>query len=220
MITEKQKNIYNSFLINSRKAKNQPFKVRTNFDKMSSNDINILIRLEYFFNRFSDVDMDMYFTAPYKIWKDKDYFPLDYFLSQQATKAYTLYKKQLLDDDIDSEEILNKIKEGLSFIAKFCIKNNLSLRQYYTHKSGLTFSWMKHIRRGNILPYITFGFPKIDDIFYSTPEDERDMLLGSFSDKFYIYKSKFNKSKNAKFVIKKGLTIIEKWIEKEKKPVD
>lgn len=212
MLSEKQKNIYNTHLATSRKLKNKPFKIRQNFDKLDQTTISILVKLEYLFDKYPDINIKTYFEAPYKVWPDKEYFPLEYFATHQATKAYTLYKKQLLTDDIDSKEVTDKIIDSLTFIAKFCIQNKMTLEEYYTHKTGVTYTWMKHVRRGNILPYVIFGFKNIDNIFYDSPEDERDLLLGKFGNDFYIYKGKYNKSSNTKNMVVEGLKRIEKWI--------
>jgi hypothetical protein len=215
MLSEKQKRIYNSHLVNSRKQKNKPFNIKKDFSNINETTKNILIKLEYLFNKYPDVDIDTYFAAPYNIWPDIEYFPLEYYTSPPATRAYTLYKKQQIDQDIDSDDTINKIKESITFIAKFCHLNGISLDQYYTYKQGITYSWMTHIRKTNIIPYVVFGFKNIDNIFFNSQEDERDLLMGTFAEKYYIYKNKFNKSKKAKHIIIEGLNRIKHWINKE-----
>lgn len=217
MLNENKKRIYNSYLINSRKCRNKPFKVRKNFDRIDNDILYILIKLENLFKNYPNIDLDTYFSAPFMLFKDINHFALDYFATPAAIRSYTLYKKKILEEDIDSKSSLDAIKNGLQFIAKYCIVNNITLNEYYTHKSGLTYTWMKHIRKSNIIPYIAFGFKNVDELVFNIPEDERDLLLGNFGEKYYIFKGKYNSSKKAKPLIQNGLIKIKKWINDELK---
>lgn len=218
MLPEKQQKIYNQHLRISRSCRDKPFKLRTDFsDFKDKTKIHILQRLEMFFNKFPNVNEEVYFKAPYLIWKDKDYFDLSFYLTPVATRAYTVYKKQLLEQDPDNDDNVEFVRQSLMFITKYCIEKHISLKEYYTLQTGVTYDWMKHIRQAKISPYICFGFDNIDDIIYQVPEDERDLLLGSFADKFYNYKQQYNKSKHIKHMVKTGLQKINEWIEQKNK---
>lgn len=205
-ISQNLKSIYNTHLAVSRKTRGKPFKRREDFSDFETlPDFNKWKILEHFLNKFPNVDKELYFKAPYELWKDKDYFAVDFYITPAATRAYTTYKTQLQQQNPDFDESLTYIKESLLFISKYCKQNNLNLDDYILEKPGSIYTWMKHIRQGQISPYVIFGFSNIDDIIYNTPNDERDLLLGEFGDKLYYYKEKYNRSKYAKQLITIGL---------------
>lgn len=212
MTDENIKNLYNIYLSATRSEKNKPYKKRSNFDNFeTTKDYSVLIKLNHFFTKFPNIDKHLFFRAPFKIWKDKDYFPLEFYVTPAATRAYTLYKKQLSEYDPDSDESLEFIRSSLIYIAKHCNDNNVQLDKYHLCQTGSTFDWMKHVRHGKISLYVIFGFNNIDNIFHKIPFDERDLLLGDLADKFYHYKEKYNKSKLAKQLITKGIERLKTW---------
>ena len=205
-ITDNLKFIYNLHLKISRLSKGKPYRFREDFNNFETEEnYSKWIILEHFFNRFPNLDKEMYFKAPYMLWKDKEYFPIDFYITPAATRAYTTYKNQLQQQDPDNDEALEYIKQSLLFIAKYCKENNIKLKEYILDCSGAIYTWMKHIRQGQISPYIIFGFNETDDIIYNTPDDEKDLLLGEFGKNMYYYKEKYNKSKYAKQLITIGL---------------
>lgn len=216
-VTEKQKNIYNKHLAISRQSRNKPFKIKKNFSDIDATTQLSLIKIERLLSKFPNIDLDVYFKAPFSLWKDTEYFPLEYFATQAALRAFSLYKKQLLEQNIDSNESLDEIKSSLMFICKFCISNDITLDQYIIHKSGITYSWSKHIQNASITPYVMFGFNNIDKIIFNIPEDESEYMLGTFKEKFYVYKNAFNKSTTAKHTIIEGLKKIKKWISEKQR---
>lgn len=216
MVSENIKTLYNQHLSITRSEKNRPYKKRVNFDDFEkTKEYNILIKLEHFFKRFPNIDTQIFFKSPFKIWKDKDYFPLEFYVTPAATRSYTLYKKQLTEIDPDSDESLEFIRSSLIFIAKYCSTNNVAIDKYHLCQVGNTYDWMKHVRQGKISLYTIFGFNNIDNIFHKTPYDERDLLLGEISNKFYVYKEKYNKSKLAKQLVSKGLNRLKTWTDKK-----
>lgn len=217
MISDNLKKIYNTYLVISRKSRNKPFKIRENFEEFETQkEYSMLIKLEHFFKRFPTVDKETYFKAPYELWKDKDFFGLDFYTTPVATRAYTLYKKQLLEQSPDNDANLEHIRQSLMFISKHCVTNKITLEEYFTRQSGVTYDWMKHVRQNLVSPYVVFGFTGVDNLLYRTPEDEKDLLLGEFADKFYIYKQKYNESKLAKQLIVQGLQRVRLWTEQNK----
>lgn len=216
-IGENIKSIYNTHLVVSRRSRNKPFKVRQDFDNFElSDDYNKWVILENFFKRFPTIDKELYFKAPYELWKDKEYFGPDFFITPAATRAYTVYKKQLQEQDPDSDESLQYIKDSIIFIGKYCEQNNINFDKYILEKLGVTYTWMKQIRQGQISPYVIFGFKGIDDLIFNTPQDERDLLMGDFGDRLYNYKEKYNRSKYAKQLITIGLNRIKSRQQVEK----
>ena len=90
-----EKNIYNTYLATSKKAKNKPFKIRKDFSGLNSIDILCLKKIRNFFNKFNWVIPEQYFIAPYILYPDQEWFGLDFFASQKGIKTFTLYLKKL-----------------------------------------------------------------------------------------------------------------------------
>jgi len=215
MLTAKQKEIYNKHLIISRKSRNKPFKPKENFSDVTAETSNYLHKIDRLLSKFPNIDLEVYFKAPYMLWPDTEYFPLQYFATQAAIRAFTVYRKNMVEQNIDSDQTIKDIKDSLIFIGKFCVSNKITLQQYFVFRSGITYAWMSHVRKGLISPYVIFGFDNIDNLIFSIPEDERDLMLGSFQDKYYNFKESYNKSKIAKNTIVQGLSRIKEWVTKE-----
>ena len=96
-ITELEKLLYNKHLATSRKLKNKPFKLKGDFsDVIKTDKAKYLKRISVLFKKHPEIDPDVFFSAPYKLYPDVEYFGLDYFSTMRAIKAYTNYKKKLL----------------------------------------------------------------------------------------------------------------------------
>ena len=76
--------------------------------------------------------------------------------TQKAINAYTTYMRQLQEESPDSEYHIEFIKNSLRFIGMFCIKNKIPIEKYPTFSSGVTHSWMKHVKEHNISIYVMF----------------------------------------------------------------
>lgn len=206
-----EKNTYNSFLAVTRSLQNKPFSLRKDFNDFESHkDYPYVIRLQSFFNRFPQINPQYYFEAPFKIYPDEKYFDLKFYTSQRAIKTYSLYMKQIQDQDPDSEGQLNFIKESLRFIAKFCFEAKLELSNYINHRPGSTYSWTKHLKNHEVSIYTLYGFDSIQQIMNSIPADELQLLLGGIIDDFWKYKTRFHKSTKAKELVSKGLEKVQK----------
>ena len=214
-MTEQEKRYYNLYLITSRTCRNKPFKIRENFDGFEDKpEYGYLCKVVKFLNEFSQIKPEKYFEAPFKMYADVDYFDLKFFASQKAIKTYTLYMKQRQEESPDSDHHISFIKESLRFIGMFCIKNKISLNDYIRHSGGSTYSWMKHVREHKVSIYSVFEFADMITTVNESPEDERDLLLGSMSKYIYTYKQRYMNSKVAKNVVKEGLIRIRPVIEK------
>ena len=151
-MTDFEKQIYNLYLKVSRSAANKPSKRRENFDGFEQDPKYISIRrLTTLFTKHKEIDIHLYFEAPYKIYKDVNFFDLAYYASPRAIKAYTLYKKQIESNDPDS--FIDDVKKSLKFIALFCISKKLQLIDYINYTEGLFPVWMEHIKTNQINPY-------------------------------------------------------------------
>ena len=79
-LTELEKHLYNKHLITSRSVKNKPFKVKKDFgDIVDTDKHKFLKRISILFKKHPEINPDIFFQAPYKLYPDVEYFGLDYF---------------------------------------------------------------------------------------------------------------------------------------------
>ena len=96
--------IYNTHLAISRSSRNKPFKIKKTFVGFEEDPRYPAIkRLFNFFSRYPEIDMQTYFKAPYELYKDVEYFDLNYFASPRAIKSYSIYKQFLTKTSPDSQ---------------------------------------------------------------------------------------------------------------------
>ena len=176
-MTEFEKQIYNKHLAISRSSRNKAFKLKKDFSKFEDDARYLYIKkLSIFFTKYSEVDMDMYFSAPYKLYLDVEYFDLNYFASPRAIKSYSIYKQEL--EQLSPDKQLDDVKKSLQFIAKYCLKNNISLDKYIYHKNiGIHPEWMYHIKLNNINLYSLMEFPNILDSINELSEEDQYLSL-------------------------------------------
>lgn len=214
MITTIEKRIYNTFLAISRKKQNKPFKLRQDFDKFEEDEKYPAIKkLAYFFERFPNIDINDYFLAPYAIYVNDEntYYDLSFYLSQKARSVYTLYLKKKESVDIESEENLNKCKESLMFIYKYCKNKGCSINEYLDQKdeNALLPAFAVHLKNRDINVYALFAFEDFENKFFQIPADLLEFIFGSLYNDFAQLRRKFMMSEKCKQVCRSGLKIIE-----------
>ena len=73
-VTELEKTIYNKHLAVSRSIKNKPFKIKKDFSDIVGTDKHkFLKRLSTLFKKHSDINFDVFFQAPYRLYPDVEY---------------------------------------------------------------------------------------------------------------------------------------------------
>ena len=192
-MTDFQKRIYNSHLAISRKMRDKPFRIRKDFSDMDQSKLDCLASLERFFNSYNNIKIDDYFSAPYRIFEDTDYFDLEFFLTSKAKKAYSQYMKKIEMDDPDSESSLKRLVDSLKFVKNFCKEKGLTLEQYPVYIESNLPCMIDHLKNHHINMYAlhSLGVTKI--------EVENRILDFIFSD-FWIT---FQKTRNKYFLSKK-----------------
>lgn len=211
MITEFDKLIYNTYLKTSRQSINSPYKFRRNFDRIDEKVFVCLKKLSSFFKRFPNIKMEEFFNAPYKLYKDETHFPLDFFISLKATKAYTLVQKQVNMLDPDIEEQLKFIKESLIFIYNFCKSKNINFNYYLIHKTNNENTFVLHLKERKVSIYSLFGFYNFEKIFKSKDSEVLKFILGDdFYNNFSVFKTKLLNSKKALNLVTKGYERLSK----------
>ena len=155
----------------------------------------------------------MFFRAPYELYKDVEFFGLDYYSTMRAVKAYTTYKKQLFLQDPDSQ--IEQVKESLQFITKFCIENNIFIHQYPYHRSSDLFTWMTHYKQNKINLYVLFEFSDIFSSVQDLAEDVRRFFVSDFVEQFKNLYVLYNNSKVVKPYVKKTIPILNEFVRKK-----
>jgi hypothetical protein len=214
MLTLLEKQLYNKHLIISRSQKNKPFKVRQNFEHIiDSAKFKHLNKLAILFKKHPEIDMDVFFSAPYQLYPDVDYFGLDYFASMRAIKSYTLYKKILTQrhPDLQIEEIRNSLK----FIACFCIANNIYLHEYIFHKTADVFTWMKHYKENKINLYSVFCFQNVLSTATQVSSEIRTFFINDFVEKFSEFYTNYTNSTKVKPFFQKAYPLLTDFVNKQ-----
>jgi hypothetical protein len=136
---------------------------------------------------------------------------LDYYLTRDALKAFTKYKKQIIFDDADSEYNLQKIIESLKYIKRFIKEKKISLNEYLNYNSGQYLpDYIFHLKNDNISFYVLFGFENFEEEFSKiSPEDKKDIFM-DFYRNWYELKRKFYFSKKSKNIVRLGMEKISK----------
>ena len=194
-VSDNHKKIYNTHLVISRKVKNLPFKEKKIFDDLQEDTIVTLYKLERFFNAHQSISIDNFFKAPYKIYDDEEYFPLEYFTKLKAITCYTNYMNMLNFGDPDSSELLTSFSNSLKFVFKFCKDNNLTLEAYKTYTLGAVPIFIEHLKSRKITYYTLHA------LTFSKIGLESDILNFAFNDfwkTFQVTRNKYNASKKMK----------------------
>jgi hypothetical protein len=208
-VTNKEKSIYNSFLIASRSAKNKPFKLRQDFTNLDSTTEFLLKKLSTFFAHNSSINPTDFFIAPYKYYGADSYFELQYFTTRRAIKCYSIYCRQKETQSPDSEDAITHAKECCSFIYKFCKENNLTLQQYKTLIIGTTPAVLQHLRDHKINFYTVHGLA-CDRTIRQLEPGLLEFFISDFNKLLNETRIKFQQSERLKKVIREALEIIEK----------
>ena len=206
MITEFEKQIYNNHLVASRKAKGEAFKIKKDFSNLEEDKIISLQKLSRLFNTYPNLIQEDFFMAPYKIYPDETYYPLDFYTKPKAIKCYTQYVKQLELQDADSPDSLRRLAESLKFVVKYCIENNLQLSEYEVNIEKSMPCFIKHLKEHKINYYtlhaLTFKKPQIESRIL-------DFLFPDFYEVFQKTKNKFFSSKKMKEFAKQAIQKLE-----------
>ena len=200
----------------SRTSRDKPFTYRKDFTDLDDSTILYLKRINNLLFKYPHINPEDYFRAPFKVYPNAEHFTLDYFAGMGAVNSYSLFMKQLQEMPPDSDEQLKFIRDSLKYIGSFCLKHNITLEQYPSHKTGLTYDWMKQIKRHEISIYVLMEFAEINNIIKEVAEDEKELFLGEIGTYFWGYKSKYLQSKLAKQLVNEGMSKINKVVNENK----
>jgi hypothetical protein len=207
-----EQNLYNTHLHVSRVSRNKPFTARKDFSKLGAEKAAALKRIGNMLLKYPHITPELYFKAPYELYPDEEHFELKYYAGMGAIKTYTQYMKRMRELPPDHEYQMEEIKKSLKFIAKFCSEKQISLSNYITYQTGVTFDWMKHVKQHQVTIYALMEFPEMFDKIMSVPEEEREMFLGDTGKYFLGYKTKYNKSSDARHLVSEAIKRIDKLL--------
>lgn len=206
LITEFDKLIYNTFLRVSRSKNKLPFKLRKNFDKLNNETFVSIKKVSNFLKRFPHIKIEEYFKAPYFIYSDEEYFPLDYYHTLKATKAYTLFNKKQENLDPDSDEQLIGIKESILFIKNFCIAKNLSPANYINHRTNNEYSFILHLKEHKVNIYTLLGYSNFEKTIKQRDAEVVKFIIGeNLYNNISVYRTKLYNSQKASKLVELGL---------------
>ena len=214
MITEKEKLIYNSYLYASRSVKNQPVRLRQNFDKLDSRSEVALKKLSLFLSKYNHINYNDYFISPYKIYGADNYFDIQFFNTRKAMKCYSMYCKEKELQNPDSEDSINTLKDCLKFIYDYCCEHKITLSKYKTATSieveAIPYIF-KHLKNHKINFY-TLHSLNVESLIQKQDNEIIDWIINDFANIYSKTRVKFITSKVLKEKARKGIKIIEEQL--------
>jgi len=199
MISDFEKNIYNSFLKNSRANSNKPYTYRKDFSNLDEKVFICLKKLSSFFNRNKSVKLDDFFRAPYVVYSDSSYIDLSFYTTLKAAKAYTIFQKQREKLEPDDTDQLSSTKDSFKFIAEFCRQNNISIDNYISLKDKNIFTFLVHLKERKINIYSLLTFNNFERNFKASDNEVVRFMLGDdFVSNLNTFKVKYFNSKKCR----------------------
>jgi hypothetical protein len=214
-LTDKEKSIYNSYLIASRTIKNKPFKLRQDFSAIDDQVYITLKKLGLFFDKNSNIKQVDFFTAPFDYYGADNYFDLHFFITPKAIRCYSLYVKKKETQDPDNDNTVTNCKECCAFIYRYCKENNLTLHDYKNIINGTTPLVLQHLRDHKINFYTLHGL-QCEKAIRQVEPDLLDFFISNFENLLNDTRINFQRSVRLKTVIREALSIIEKHLLKNK----
>jgi hypothetical protein len=201
--------IYNAYLGTSRRALNQPWRPRKDFNGFESTPDGIICRkLELFFKKFPQITPYEFFKAPYEVYKDETHFPLNFYTTQKAIAVYSAMSKQKQEENPDTPNQIKSIKESLKYIAQECFNNKISLEKYCTTKVGYTTRPFVDFAEKRINIYVLLKLPFFDSQLNSLNLQDKELYLKDMFNNITKYKMRLNTSARAKNLVDEGLRMI------------
>ena len=216
MVSEREKQIYNSYLYATRSAKNQPTKFRKDFSKLKDQDFVSLKKLSGFFKKHTHINYRDWFAAPFEVYSKDEYFDLQFFNTRKALKCYSLYMKERETSNPDTEENIANLKQGLRFIYNYCIDNNMSVDEYRTHITGNMPTCLLHLQEHRLSFYLLHALD-VEKTIKSVENSILNFIVQDFHTVFARTRTKFSGSATYKLKAKDGITKIKTIVETKQK---
>lgn len=214
-LDDKEKHIYNSFLAASRIAKNKPFKLRKNFDKIKDADYVSIKKLGEFFDKNRSVGFAEFFKAPYKVYTSEEYFDLQFYLTRRALKCYTLYMYEREKQAPDDDEVVSACKQCFIFLFNFCRDRGLTLSEYKYLMEGVIPMPLFHLKEHKINFYVVHAL-ECDSAIKQIEPSLINFIIPDYYNLANTTRINFLQSSRLKNVLRESFSIVEGQLLKNK----
>jgi hypothetical protein len=204
-----EKNIYNTHLKVSRSHKNKPWRPRENFDKLSPVEEELLKKISGILMS-KNIQAESYFKAPYELWKDKEYYPLEYFGKFKAVKAYNLWLEKNMFENPDDETIINMVKEGFLFIFKRCKELKINnIEKWFEYKTYYP-EFLIALSERKITYYNILAINSYDKVLRTYPKEDIDFIVTDFYNTIESLRTRYYRTNKLKKLNEKIITKLNK----------
>jgi len=205
MLNDFEKLIYNKHLITTRKNKNTPFNIRKDFSNLNESTIFYVKKLAMFFNKFKKINIDDFFSAPFSIYPEENYFDLKFYISPKAIKTYNLFIKNRESSLPDNLDTLKFTADSIKFINVFCKQNNIQPSGYleFIAPNETLPAFITHLQTHKINLYSLFGLEGFKRNLFKRYETYK-FVLGEIIDSTDKLYQNFIMSKKLKILVKEG----------------
>ena len=215
MITEREKDIYNSYLYATRSAQGKPTRFRKDFSKLKDEDFVALKKLSAFFVKHNHINYRDWFAAPFSVYSKDEWFDLRFFNSRKALKCYSIYMKEKEVSNPDTDDNIEAVKDGFRFIAKYCIRNSITIDEYRTHFTNNMPTCLLHLQEHR-LNFYTLHALEVESTIKSIEKDILEFIVKDFMTIFSRTRTKYFSSKILKSKAKETRQKVKEIIEKKK----
>ena len=215
MVTEREKDIYNSYLYATRTAQGKPTRFRKDFSKLKDEDFVALKKLSAFFVKHNHINYRDWFAAPFSVYGKGEWFDLRFFNSRKALKCYSIFMKDKEVSNPDTEENIEAVKDGFRYIAKYCIRNSLTIEEYQKHFTNNMPTCLLHLQEHR-LNFYTLHALDVESIIKTIERDILEFIVKDFKTIFSQTRTKYFSSKILKSTAKETKTKVKEIIEKQK----
>jgi hypothetical protein len=207
MISELQKQIYNSYLRISRSKLNKPFKLREDFSNFQEDEKFVYIqKLEIFFKKYSHIRIDDFFSAPFEYYKENTHYSLDFFTTLKAINVYRLNEKRKLTSDPDEKNQLIFALETIKYIRQFTKDRNIPFEDYIVYRTESTPQFLLDIKNRTVSIYVLFCFEKFETVLSEFgPDLVKFVLSEDFYETLDTMRTKYYNSKTTKQIVKQQI---------------
>lgn len=212
-ITEREKGIYNDYLYTSRSAQNKPTRFRKDFTKLKDEDFIALKKLSAFFSKHTHINYKDWFAAPYEVYSKTEYFDLKFFNTRKALKCYSIYMKEREMSNPDSESVIESVKNGFRYIAKYCIENSITIDEYIKHYTNNIPTCLLHLQEHRINFY-TLHALEAEPTIKAIEKDVLEFIIKDFQTIFVNTRTKFYGSKILKTTARDTKQKVKQIVEK------
>ena len=204
-----EKNIYNTHLKVSRSHQNKPWRPRENFDKLTIVEEELLKKISNILST-KNIQADFYFKAPYDLWKDKDYYPLEYFGKFKAIKAYNLWLEKNMFENPDEDVVVDMVKEGFLFIFNRCKQLKLkSIEKWFEHKTYYP-EFLIALSERKITYYNILAINSYDKYLKTYIKEDIDFIVTDFYNTIESLRTRYYRTKKLKILNEKIITKLNK----------